>query len=145
VQLESYLRQLKSNKFHLSSEAEEILDSLFFLQMKDKEDDIRKKQIKLRRKNILKFLIKNYDNIFDIFRNVKNDTSYIYKRTVLNMFFRILNEDYLKDIKMTFINDKVSYIFNLKILQESIMIAMNLLKSENSTIRFEACLLLSLF
>jgi hypothetical protein len=73
-----------------------------------------------RRRKIAEFMTKNCENvffrlfkqkIFEICKDIPKESSYMYTRTALKLFFRILTEDYLKTLKIKFINRLVSYFY----------------------------------
>lgn len=121
----------------LSSEGEEIINALLFTHINYKKEIADKKSkdiLNKRIRHIPQFLTKVYDNLIEFFIRIKDCNNYIYKRFCINIFFRIFRENSYKNIQQKFINDK-----------ENLKIVMNFQSNENSAIRFEACLLFSIF
>jgi len=74
---------LKSSKFHLSSEAEATLNTLFFLRL-DPDKTVDTKRISgldKRRRKINEFMTKNCEKIFRICQDIPKESSYMYTRT----------------------------------------------------------------
>lgn len=125
---------LSSKVFQTSSEVEEIICKLFIKEEKDHMEYSKKwQEVNVRSREISSFMIKYSDTVFTILKEIQ-PRSCIYTRIVQNIFYRLLTQDYQKELRNKFIEEKAN-----------IITIMNFLKNENSSIRFHAWQLMSIF